>query len=136
MPRDEVDEALEDAQREYHYAQQDFNRNSSAPMPKDGKVARYYRFADDDGDTTYDIVWCDRVTGERVTRYDGADPANTNPYYGATPDKVIFEKKGRDITEMVDPSDVKFTDDALREKWKECEWRGSDWDDRDDDWDD
>jgi hypothetical protein len=121
MSHDEegLDEALEDERRERMYAEREFAGKSSAPMPKDGKIARYWSFYDQDDDTVCDKVWVDRKTGERVMRYDAADPANTHPYYGASPDSVYFSKYGRDIKEMIDPSEVCMPDHELRRKWAE-----------------
>lgn len=60
-------------------------------------VARYARHYDEPDETTFDVVWVDRLTGKTVLRYDGADPANTNPAYGAKPDRDVFASKGLDI---------------------------------------
>lgn len=60
-------------------------------------VRRYERRVDAPDDYTYDILWVDRLTGKVVFRYDGADPANTNPYYGGLSDEQMFERKGLDI---------------------------------------
>ena len=54
-----------------------------------------------------DHVWFDRKTGEVVIRYDAADPANTNPSYGAMTDAERFERKGLDRREMIDLSEAK-----------------------------
>lgn len=114
------DEAQEDYDREYRYAQNEHNKNSRAPADTAERRARYYRFYDQDDDTMCDVVWVDRTTGQRVMRYDAADPANTNPYYGATSDGDCFKKKGLDIKEMVPASEVKFTDAELRQRHSEA----------------
>ena len=67
-------------------------------------IRRYIRddYCPDDGSTTYDIQWRDRTTGKIVLSYDGADPANTNPHYGAEPDSDVFAKMGRDLDEEIE----------------------------------
>ncbi|MCP1852881.1 MULTISPECIES: hypothetical protein [unclassified Bradyrhizobium] len=55
-----------------------------------------------EGTTIYDVIWTDRLSGQEVTRYDGADPANTHPAYGGMPDSDWFEKKGLDINEGIE----------------------------------
>ena len=94
----EIDEALEDADREHRLAQAALNRKRVA-IP-DGKVQRYESTYDEREDC--DKVWIDRLTGKEVMRYDAADPANTNSYYGARPDEEFFVKKGLDIYELID----------------------------------
>lgn len=54
------------------------------------------------GSTTYDIFYIDRTTGNEVFRYDGADPANTNPSYGGKTDDQHFESLNLDINEWVE----------------------------------
>lgn len=71
-------------------------------------VRRYERRTSDsesyDDACTFEIFYVDRLTGREVLRYDGADPANTNPAYGAEPDSEIFARKGLDLDEEVEVS--------------------------------
>lgn len=67
-------------------------------------VLRYLQSTDEDGCYRYDIIWTDRTTGKVVLRYDGVDPANTNPAYGAISDAECFSNKGLDINEEIDPA--------------------------------
>lgn len=67
-------------------------------------VLRYERQLDTPDEYTCDVVWIDRTTGREVMRYDGADPANTSPAYGAPSDEECFRRKGLDIKEEVDVS--------------------------------
>src|SRR5262249_26031203 len=60
-------------------------------------VPRYIRSIDAPDEYTHDIVYTDRLTGKVVMRYDGADPANTNPHYGARPDSECMASRGHDI---------------------------------------
>lgn len=53
----------------------------------------------------FDCVWIDRKTGKIVMRYDAADPANTNPEYGAEPDWYLLDQKGIDIQEKIPVSE-------------------------------
>lgn len=65
-------------------------------------VRRYTKRLDiDEGDLICDAVWTDRTTGKVVLRYDAADPANTDPEYGAVPDSECFKNRGLDMYEMV-----------------------------------
>lgn len=64
-----------------------------APTPM---IPRYERSTFQD-DRTYDIIWTDRLTGKIAMRYDGADPANTNPAYGAKSDSEYLASRGHDI---------------------------------------
>lgn len=67
-------------------------------------VRRYERRTDAPDDYTYDILYVDRLTGREVMRYDGADPANTNPAYGAISDRDAMASRGRDLDEEVELS--------------------------------
>lgn len=67
-----------------------------------GMVRRYAKSYDEPDDFTCDVVWTDRLTGRCVLRYDGADPANTSPAYGAPSDADVFARKGLDILEEVE----------------------------------
>jgi hypothetical protein len=53
-------------------------------------------------DYTHDIIWIDRVTGNVVLRYDGADPANTRASRGAITDEEVFRRRGMDLNEEVE----------------------------------
>jgi hypothetical protein len=72
-----------------------------------------------------DVVWIDRLTGEEISRYDGADPANTNSYYGATSDDERFKRLGRDPNALIDAKDAKpmpkfpVYDDG---RWDDGDW--------------
>ena len=72
-------------------------------------VRRYFRQDYTNNDTVYDVIWWDAKTGEVVLRYDGADPANTDERYGATPDDMIFARKGLDFKERIAVADQTFT---------------------------
>lgn len=67
-------------------------------------VRRYERRTDAPDDCTFDIFYIDRLTGQEVMRYDGADPANTNPAYGACSDDEAMANRGYDLCEEVDVS--------------------------------
>ncbi|CAN7173350.1 hypothetical protein [Brevundimonas sp. LjRoot202] len=67
-------------------------------------VRRYVRSTYEPDDYTYDIIWKDRLTGQTVFSYDGADPANTNPAYGGYSDAEAFERRGLDIHDEVELS--------------------------------
>lgn len=103
MSEAEIDEALEDADREHRLAQRALRRKR-VDIP-DGKVLRYESTYDESEDC--DKVWVDRLTGREVLRYDAADPANTNSYYGARPDEEVFTRKGLDIYALIDATDAK-----------------------------
>lgn len=105
MAGEEIDEALEDAAREHRYAQAALHRKRK-PTPE-GKTLRYEYTYDESDEYTCDKVWIDRLTGKVVLRYDAADPANTNSYYGARPDEESFVRKGLDIYAVIDAADAK-----------------------------
>jgi hypothetical protein len=105
MNEDEVDEAQEDFEREHRYAQAALNRKR-VEIP-DGKVQRYDFVYDESEDLMCDKVWIDRLTGHEVLRYDAADPANTNSYYGARPDEESFVRRGLDIYALIDAASAK-----------------------------
>lgn len=71
----------------------------------DGRVRRYEYVYDEE--YMCNKVWVDRLTGKEVMRYDAADPANTNSYYGARPDEEFFVRRGLDIYATIDASDAK-----------------------------
>jgi hypothetical protein len=100
-----IDEAQEDFEREHRYAQAALRRKH-VDVP-DGKVKRYEYVYDESEERMCDKVWIDRLTGKEVTRYDAADPANTNSYYGARPDEEIFVHKGLDYYELIDTDKAK-----------------------------
>ena len=96
----EIDEAQEDFDREHRFAQADLQRKR-IEVPA-GKVMRYEYIYDESEEFMCDKVWIDRLTGKEVMRYDAADPANTNSYYGARPDEDSFVRRGLDIYELID----------------------------------
>lgn len=79
-------------------------------------MRRYIKFYDCPDETTCDVVWLDRVTGQQILRYDGADPANTREEYGAVSDKECFERRGLDIKATVPEGTKIFTDEELVRK--------------------
>jgi hypothetical protein len=68
-------------------------------MTNDEMIPRYERKTGEPDRFTYDVIYVDRMTGNVVMRYDGADPANTNPAYGAISDEEAFRRRGLDIHE-------------------------------------
>lgn len=68
-------------------------------------VRRYVRSTYEPDDCTYDIIWTDRLTGQTVLSYDGADPANTSPAYGGESDEDTFKRKGLDIFDEVEATE-------------------------------
>lgn len=52
-------------------------------------------------DTVCDVYYVDRLTGKEVLRYDAADPANTNPHYGAESDYWKLHKRGYDLEQRI-----------------------------------
>jgi len=132
----EIDEAREDADNERRYAVAAHNADSSPAMAKDGLIARWLKLYDEPDQYTCDIVYFDRVTGDEVLRYDGADPANTDPYYGARTDGDCMSAKGLDIKELIEPGRQKVSDEELRGKVSryvsdDDYWPDDDWDDSD-----
>jgi hypothetical protein len=102
----EIDEAQEDFENEHRLAQAALRRKRVELAP--GKVMRYMSTYDESGGPTFcDKVWIDRLTGNAVMRYDAADPANTNSYYGARPDEEIFVARGLDYYELIDVTSAK-----------------------------
>jgi len=86
------------------------------------------------GGTVYDVLYTDRTTGKIVLKYDGADPANTNPDYGAESDSDVLARKGLDIDARIEESLCMFpvpqnTVNAYAEAEFGCEEA-----DYDDDW--
>jgi hypothetical protein len=100
----ERDYAQEEFENEHRLAQSEL-RLKRIKVPE-GMVRRYYRTYYDDGYTIYDIIWIDRQTGKEVIRYDGADPANTNSYYGAISDEEMFRRCGLDPYEVIPAADA------------------------------
>lgn len=101
----EIDEAQEDFAREHRYAQAALQRKRTK-VPR-GKTMRYEGVYDMSEECMCDKVWIDRLTGIEVMRYDAADPANTNSYYGARPDEESFIQKGLDFYELIDVEKAK-----------------------------
>lgn len=102
----EEDEAQKDFENEHRLAQAAL-RLKRITVPE-GKMKRYQQTSDSSGGPThYDVVWVDRLTGTVVFRYDGADPANTNSYYGAMGDDEMFAKRGLDPYELIDEAAAK-----------------------------
>jgi hypothetical protein len=99
------DEAQEDFYREHRFAQNSLQRKRVDIPP--GKVMRYEYVYDQSEDLMCDKIWIDRLTGKEVMRYDAADPANTNSYYGARPDEEIFVRKGLNYYELIDVKDAR-----------------------------
>lgn len=102
---EEVNETFEDEAREHRLAQKALQRKR-IKIP-DGKTFRYEFVYDESMDCMCDKVWIDRLTGNEVLRYDAADPANTDSYYGARPDEESFVKRGLDIYEVIDEPDAR-----------------------------
>lgn len=99
------DESQEDFDREHRAAQAALCRKHVS-LP-DGKVMRYESIYDQSERHMCDLVWIDRLTGAEVMRYDAADPANTNSYYGARPDEESFVRRGLDIYAVIDRASAK-----------------------------
>lgn len=100
-----MDEAQKDFEREHRAAQAALQRKH-IPIPE-GKTMRYQSTMDSSDRYLCDKVWIDRLTGQEVLRYDAADPANTNSYYGARPDEESFIKRGLDYYALIDVRDAK-----------------------------
>lgn len=123
---DEDREYLEDLRNEQQYAFREHAAGSSVPFAEDGKIAKYLKFVDYgyDGDE-YNVVYVDRTTGQQALKYDGADPANTNPFYGAQPDSHYIP----DIKKMIHPSKQKVSDEEIkRGYYLEPRYDDSHWD--------
>lgn len=100
-----MDEADEEFANEHRLAQAALNRKRI--KIKEGKTMRYEFTYDESDKYTCDKVWIDRLTGKEVLRYDAADPANTNSYYGARPDEESFVRRGLNYYELIDVSAAK-----------------------------
>jgi hypothetical protein len=100
-----IDEAQEDFDREHRYAQDALQRKRVKVPPS--KTMRYEYVYDASEECMCDKVWIDRLTGAEVMRYDAADPANTNSYYGARPDEESFIHRGLDIYELINTEKAK-----------------------------
>jgi hypothetical protein len=94
----------DDIAADYRNEQAYFDSLSALPIATKTTVPRYFKGWDCPDSTTADVVYIDRLTGEEVMRYDGADPANTRFDYGARPDADYFAKRGLDIKEVINPS--------------------------------
>ncbi len=99
------DEAQEDFDRGHRIAQRALQRKHADVQA--GKVMRYEYVYDRSEEFMCDKVWIDRLTGGEVMRYDAADPANTNSYYGARPDEEFFIRRRLDIYAQIDAKDAK-----------------------------
>lgn len=97
-------------------------------------VPRYLRIYDCPDKFTCDICYVDQKTGKEIMRYDGADPANTNPVYGAISDEECFSRKGLDKNEQIEESECVPTSTWQNRYAQIC--NDDDWDDYDTDWDD
>jgi hypothetical protein len=118
----DVDEAAMDEENERAYVMRDFRNRSATPLGDGTQVARYLKVMDLRGGYC-DNVWIDRLTGKEVMRYDAADPANTNPYYGAEADGDILQRSGCDISELIDSSEAKaFPADYASWAWSDDDW--------------
>lgn len=104
----EEDEIAEDEANERAYVKAEFNRKTPTAKPGPGQVARYFKIMDLRGGAC-DNVWIDRLLDKEVLRYDAADPANTSPHYGATPDGTTLAGKGCDLTEVIPLADSKVS---------------------------
>ena len=102
----EFDDAEDDFEREHRYAQAALQRKRVSIC--DGMVMRYEYVYDQSEYLMCDKVWIDRLTGKEVMRYDVADPANTNSYYGACPDEESFVARGLDIYAQIDAASAKL----------------------------
>lgn len=103
MSEDDYD-YREEERREWEFAQASMKRGKVECS--ESQVPRYVEMYQE-AYTDYDIVWFDRKTGKEIIRYDGADPANTNSYYGACSDEEMFRGRSLDIYETIDRSEVK-----------------------------
>lgn len=122
-----LDDALEDERNEHRAARAQMAKESHIPLATETHVPRFFKGLDE-GDGACDTFYVDRLTGHEVMRYDAADPANTNPYYGAESDGSCMAKKGYQIGEMIRRDQVVISDDDLRAM---CRQR-DDYDDYDD----
>lgn len=113
------DEIAED----YKHEQQYFSSLSTLPSAKGDMIARYWKGWDDS-----DVVYVDRTTGLEVLRYDGGDPANTNPFYGATPDSEVFARKGLNIKETIAKSAQKVSDATIASRMRDLNCDCDYWD--------
>lgn len=105
MRKAQRDYAQEEFENEHRLAQAALQRKRIKLT--DGKVMRYEYTYDESDQYMCDKVWIDRLTGKEVFRYDAADPANTNSYYGARPDEEDFIRLGLDIYAVIDVKDAK-----------------------------
>jgi hypothetical protein len=128
---------LEETENEHQLCQADFNRRSAVGKPEGGLVARFWRGTETPNCREANRVIIDLVEGKIVERYDAADPANTNPYYGAMDDGEAMSRKGYDIKELVSPDRITIKEpEKLLDNSNHCEC-GHCYDDpgeEDDDW--
>lgn len=77
------------------------------------KIRRYFKGWDCPDAVTADVFFVDRLTGKEISRYDGVDPANTDPKYGAISDQEVFERKGWNINEMIEEQQSVISSEKL-----------------------
>ena len=113
-------EVEDDVEADYRSERAYHRSKCSPPRPKDGKIARFFKGVNQDdgsGYSCYDYVWVDRTTGRKVMSYDGADPANTDPFHGADTDEECLFKMGYNMNEMIDPEQAVIPDDEIRRRF-------------------
>lgn len=120
--RDYEDDYANELEQEYRNEQSYFNSLSALPRDADGMVARYFKGLDCPDSTTADVVYIDRMTGEEVMRYDGADPANTRFDYGATPDADCFSQRGMNIKEKIRSEDAVISIQQCQNRMRQDDW--------------
>jgi len=64
---------------------------SSSPQ----RIRRFARIIETPDEYTYDVIYIDRTTGQRVTSYDGAEPTSMT-------DREMLQRLGYDIDEEID----------------------------------
>lgn len=129
MGKEGTDTYDDDIADDYRNEQSYFNSLSSLPKPTESAVPRYFKGYDCPDSTTADVVYIDRLTGNEVMRYDGADPANTRFDYGATPDAECFARRGMNIKETIDPAKAVISIQGCRNRMR-VDWSDTgDWGD-------
>lgn len=78
-----------------------------------GMIPRYFSGYDCPDEYTCDAIIVDRTTGEIVSRYDAANPANVRADYGAKSDRERLACNGHDIDEKIHTTKSKITDQQL-----------------------
>ncbi len=101
----ERDYAQEEFENEHRLAQAALRlRRIEVP---EGMIRRYRSYTDEcDIANICDQVWVDQLTGKEIIRYDLADPANTNSYYGAISDEEMFRRRDLDPYEVIPAADA------------------------------